>query len=283
MTAGSLITNDLQVEFNGQLMGDDVSGLEIVSFTPFQYPAVRSSDYERPLDHGLIPGTDYFGGRTVYLQLEVWGGWTAVREVLSAFTLGTEAALVWQLGTVGKLQVNARVRKRDPLVIDEGYAVGNTTTVTVEFYCTDPRVYSNAVNTVNATLTTASPGLTFNVTPNLSFGGASTSGAALITNAGTFETRPVIRINGPITNPYLLNETTGKTLAFNGTIASGDYIDVDFLNRTVILNGTGSRYFWIVDSSGWWNLIPGANSVRLGGSPGSPSPTMTVQWRDAYA
>ena len=91
--AGELITQDFQIEWNGQLLGDDTSGLEIISFTPFAYPDVRTSDQNRPLDHGLFAGVDYYGSRTITLQMEVWGGWTAVRRVLAAFQIGVEAPL----------------------------------------------------------------------------------------------------------------------------------------------------------------------------------------------
>ncbi len=280
MAAGDLITEDFEVEYNGVLLGGD-SGIEIVSFAPFENPDVRSSDLERPLDHGLFPGTDYYGGRAIPMQLEVWNGWTGVRAVLEAFQTTDEQAFVFQLPTIGKLQMNARVRRRSPLPIDISYAVGEMTQVAVEMFATDPRVYSSTISTATATLAAAASGLTFNATFNAVFGAGSSSSVS-VTNNGTFETRPLIRINGPIDNPFLENQTSDRILLFNGSLADGEYLDVDFLNHTVLLNGTASRYVWVDDSTGWWNLPPGTSSVRLGGSPGSPVPTADIQWRDAY-
>ena len=281
MAAGDLITDDLQIEFNDLLMGDDASGLEIVQFTPFDYPDLRSSDIARPLDHGLFPGTDYFGGRTITLRLETWGGWDAVRRALAAFQVGAELPLVWQQDGIGKLMANVRVRRRGPLQIDSAYAVAGMSGCAVEFAATDPRIYSNEIHSATATLEAAASGMTFNATFNLLFG-VGTSSTASVENIGTFETRPLIRITGAVDAPSLINETTGKTLALSGSLAAGEYVDVDFLNRTVMLNGESSRYNWVVDSAGWWTLEPGINSIRLSGSPGSPTPTADIQWRDAY-
>ena len=283
MAVGDLVTADYMLEYNGVAFGGN-TGIEVVSFAPFDNPDIRSSDINRPLDHGMFASQDYYGARSVMLELEVWGGWTAVRTVLASFqTLNTEAPLVFQLPTIGKLRVNARVRRRSSLPIDVTYSVGTMTSVTIELTCTDPRVYSDTLQSSVATLGAASSGLTFNVTPNLVFG-AGTSPTTTITNGGTFETRPSIAIIGDITNFYIANDTTGLTLQFSGSssIPLGSTLVLDFLNRTVVLNGTVSRYTWVTNSASWWTLIPGANSIRLGGTPGASTPTATVSWRDAY-
>lgn len=282
MSVGDLITDDLQIEFNGLLMGADSTNVEVVSFTPFEQPDVRSTDVNRPLDHGMFVGDDYYAGHVITLQGEVWGGWDAMRSVINAFKTGGELPIVWQVPTVGKLRALVRVRKRAGLSLDTTFAVAGTSTFAVEMYATDPRVYSNTIKTAQATLAATSSGMTFDATFDLVFG-AGSSPTVSVNNEGTFETRPLIRINGQVDNPSLINETTGKTLAFTGSLAAGDYLDIDFLNRTVLLNGTASRYSWVNDSAGWWTLQPGVNSIRLGGSPGSPTPTADITWRDAYA
>lgn len=281
MAAGDLITQNYEVEFNGVLFGGAAANLEVVEFSPFESPDMRTVDLARPLDHGMFLSTDYYGGRTVVLEAETWNTWSGVLNALTALqTYNTELPLVFQLPTVGKLRVNCRVRRRAQMAVNQEFNVGGRTRVIVEFYATDPRIYSNTLQSAVATLTPASSGITFNAVFNLLFG-VGTSSTVSVTNAGTFETRPQISIAGPVTDPYLENQTTGKTLSFNGDLASGETLEVDFLNRTVLLNGTASRYSWVDDTDGWWTLQPGVNSIRLGGSTAS-SATATISWRDAY-
>lgn len=280
MAIGDLVTDDYEIEFNGQQIGG-ASNISVVSFTPFENPEMRVSDFARPLDDGLFPGNDYYGGKSFILEMEVDSGWTGVRAALAAFQTSDEMPIVFQLPTIGKLQINCRVRRRSSLPIDIGYVVGSSTTVSVEFFATDPRVYSLTKHTSVATLAASTAGLTFDATPNFVFGGA-TSSTVVVDNAGTYATHPLIVITGAIDNPVLENVTSGKLLQFAGSLASGDTLSVDFLNRTVILNGTASRYSWVVDSSAWWDLAPGNNSIRLGGSAGSPVPTATISWYDAF-
>jgi len=282
MAAGDLITEDYEAEYNGVLIGGANTNIELVQMIVLDLPEVRTSDLPRPQDHGMLPGIDYHSGRDITLELEVWGGWTTVVEVLNAFQTQTlEIPLVFQLPDIGKMRANCRVRRRGTLPLDMTYNVAGKTTVMVQLYATDPRLYADALQTVSIDLDAIAEGMEFNVTPNIVFG-VGTSPTAIANNTGTFETRPQVSIAGPVTNPFLENQTTGKTLSFVGEVPSGSTLEVDFLNRTVLLNGTASRYSWVVDSAGWWTLIPGDNSIRFGGAPGSPTPTATIQWRPAY-
>lgn len=282
MAAGDLITEDYQLEYNDILIGSTTTGLEVVEFSPFESPDVRSSDLVRPQDHGLFPGTDYYSGRSIMLEIEAWGGWDAVTNVLNAFQTQTdEIPLVFQLPDIGKLRANVRVRRRSAIPINMEYVVAEKTPVIIEFFATDPRLYSNTLKSNGGDLVADSSGMTFNATFDLSFG-VGASPTVSVENEGTFETRPTVEITGPITDPYIENQTTGKSLAFTGELASTDTLTIDFLNRSVYLNGTSSRYGWIDDPSQWWTLVPGANSIRFGGTAGATTPSFTIQWRDAY-
>jgi len=92
-------------------------------------------------------------------------------------------------------------------------------------------------------------------------------------------TWPTFRVNGPVTNPYLENITTGEFLYITYTLGVGEWLDIDFKDKTVLLNGESSRYY--TKSGTWWMLQPGDNNVRLGGTT-TGSPSATVSWRDAW-
>ncbi len=82
-------------------------------------------------------------------------------------------------------------------------------------------------------------------------------------------------INGPVVDPFLENTATGEIVRLTGTLDAGDYLVVDSDARTVLLNGTASRYSWVSPGSTWWQLEPGANSVRYGATSGSGTGTLT--------
>lgn len=95
-------------------------------------------------------------------------------------------------------------------------------------------------------------------------------GATDVSNFGTAPTYPVVRIFGPVSGPWLTNETTGETLGFSDTlsIASGDYLEVDMGAQTARLDGStdpaDSRLgFLDFGGSTWWPLVAGINTVRF--------------------
>lgn len=284
MAAGDLISNNYEVEFNNQLLNSN-NGVELVDFDIFSNAQVRSSDIARPLDHGMFAGDDFYGGRSLQLQVEIWGTddtsyQVALSKALAAFVTGTEMPIVTQLPGYGKVQSSVRVRKRTGPKLDIKYGL-HVGVMMVELAATDPRIYSQALHSVTNNLQAPTGGITFNLTFPMVFG-SSTSPITVINNAGTFETRPLIVVSGPITNPALENVTTGLILNFVGSLATGESLYVDFLNRTVLLNNQASRYSWLQNPQNWWNLQPGNNSVRFSGTAGAGTPTINIQWRDAY-
>lgn len=106
---------------------------------------------------------------------------------------------------------------------------------------------------------------------------AATVYSATVTNGGIIATSPTISIAGPVTPStiYFENATAGKTVWINQTVGSGQTLSVDFSTRTVTLSGTTVTGVVTVDSR-WWDLAPGANTVRS-------NVAATVTHRDAYA
>lgn len=96
------------------------------------------------------------------------------------------------------------------------------------------------------------------------------SGSITITTTGNWISYPVIRVTGPITNPTITNNTTGKSIAITATISAGAYYDIDlsYGKKTVVDNGGVNRINTVSSSSdlATWGLVPGANVVRVNGS-----------------
>jgi hypothetical protein len=188
--------------------------------------------------------------------------------------------LQFQLSGAGGLQrVNARVRKSRALV-DPEYTYGYIK-AQYEFFCPDPKYYDDTLQSATMSPTVAL-GRTYNRTYNLSYGGGSQSGSALITNNGWATTYPVITVNGPVTNLTLGNLTTNQFLYFTITMGQADTLVVDLDARTILLNGNPARNL-LLGNSNWFAAAPGSSLFYFTGTGTIPGTTLaTATWRNAY-
>jgi hypothetical protein len=102
-------------------------------------------------------------------------------------------------------------------------------------------------------------------------------------NLGDVETWPRFRITGPITNPELLNQTTGQRIRLTYTLGAGEYLDVYPERGQILLGGTADRYGALdFDVSDWWQLVPGPNDVRLLAAAYAAGANVNIYWRHAW-
>jgi hypothetical protein len=149
----------------------------------------------------------------------------------------------------------------------------------------DPRRYSTVLesSTVAADATAGVGGFSFNLSFPINFGAASPTGQVLVENNGNMDTWPVLTITGPGTNPSIYNASTDQRISFAYTLAAGETLVVDTLNRTVKLNGVTDRYSALdFTNTEWWPLIPGINDIRLAFASYSAGATLKVDWRHAW-
>jgi hypothetical protein len=287
------ITQDWQAEFNELLMGTGQSYRIVQIEGLADYPEVRSSDSPLLQRHGLLPGDDFAGGRSVVVTLEVEGGTNAnLSTVMTTLKMAlcpcqTESPLTMQIpgiGDGGICRLNARPRKMSS-VVDKRWRVASQPRLLVEFFATDPRIYDNTESSLQASLPVSVSGLTWNLSWNLSWGTASTSGSVYANNLGSFPTPVVIRFDGPVTNPSVENVTTGRTLELSADggldLLTGEHVVLDSDTHTILLGGTASRYSKLSSDSEWFDLEPGPNELRFRGTT-AEAPTMTVTFRSAW-
>lgn len=109
------------------------------------------------------------------------------------------------------------------------------------------------------------------------------TGQQFVVNQGDAPTWPRFRIDGPITDPQVLNNTTGQLVGLNYDLGPGEFLDVYPQRGRILLNGTADRYSALdFANSSWWQLDPGSNDVRLLAAAFSSPAQLTVFWRDAY-
>lgn len=89
----------------------------------------------------------------------------------------------------------------------------------------------------------------------------------------TQTTYPVWTVTGPCSNPTLQNDTTDTIASFDGMIASGQTLTVDFADNTAYLDSAPvAKYV-----SGYISLAPGENVIGFN-SDGGSTQTSTISW-----
>lgn len=89
----------------------------------------------------------------------------------------------------------------------------------------------------------------------------------------TQTTYPVWTVTGPCSNPTLQNDTTDTLASFDGMIASGQTLTVNFADNTAYLDSAPvAKYV-----SGYVSLAPGENVIGFN-SDGGSTQTSTISW-----
>jgi hypothetical protein len=92
-----------------------------------------------------------------------------------------------------------------------------------------------------------------------------------VTNAGTYETKPTIRLDGPGQDLQIINDTTGLNLAYDVVLGLGDYLLIDCNAGVALLNGTAVRAPLAGSSvTAQFVIEPGPNDLRFLGTATSP-------------
>jgi phage-related protein len=105
---------------------------------------------------------------------------------------------------------------------------GWTQRVVVELLAPDPTWYDPTQNVQYFALSGGADTMEVPTEIPMTVGASSINASETFTNNGDVATYPTIRINGPITGPKIVNNTTGDELDFAGTtIGAGEYFDID--------------------------------------------------------
>ncbi|WP_318201031.1 phage distal tail protein [Streptomyces sp. SCL15-4] len=246
-------------------------------------PDLRSSYTDREGDHGSWASPAYLGARPLTL------GGTIVApsredldlamDRLRAAASLTDTLLVVQ-ETIPKQAVVRRSGK--PLI---QYVSANTATYSVMVTAADPRRYSITLQTGTTALPSTTGGLTLPAATPWTVSATTVTGAITATNPGTFATRPVFTVAGPVQSPKVVVDDGGGepiSLSYSQTLISGESLVIDCAARTVMLNGTASRRRYLTVTT--WPEIPASGTVRIEFRAAiyNSSATLTAQWRPAW-
>lgn len=163
---------------------------------------------------------------------------------------------------------------------DESQMVRGYAEAVCEFVTTDPRSFSDDLHVSTVGFPAMTEGRTYPLVFPRVYGATGAGGTILAENVGTASVPWTARLNGPLVNPTIEHADQSKTISLVGSIEAGEYVEIDSSLKMVLLNGTASRYDWVTAGSEWFEITPGANTIRLGGSSGTG--TLDFYWRDGW-
>ncbi|WP_367140434.1 MULTISPECIES: phage distal tail protein [Streptomyces] len=259
--------DDWTCEYKGLVMGAPDSPISIVAVDGLiSLPDVRTSDLALVQRHGLWPGDDYMGGRTVTVTLEIYGSTPeefsrAVTSVQAAFAPeGPEAKFRFRFpGAAGgqTAYVLARSRKRSGLLdLNFAHLVCN---VVVELFATAPEIRGDTDQRLE--LKSGADGQ-----PSRSF---------RLTQHGAKTAMPVISITNAV-NPVIENVTTGTRFGVTYTGA----LTIDTRARRITAS-TGATLAPAAGST-WPELPPGEYLLRFRHDDASKSATADLTWDEQW-
>lgn len=268
------------------LGGVDDSGVawSLQSMEGWDSPEHRGDAQQREGDHGAWLGPVYLGERPITLA----GTITAPdRGVLddAMERIRAAAALTPTLLVVQESRPKQAVVQRSgkPLV---QYLTDRIASYSVMVTAGDPRRYSTDLQQASTALPSTSGGLTLPYTLPYTISATTVAGQVDAYNEGTFETRPVLTITGPVSQPRVYGQMPdGSVRAIRCTfdLLDGDVLVIDTDMHTAVLNGNVSRRRFVSASQGW-PTIPAGGTVSYQFWSGTYSATalLTVRWRSAW-
>jgi len=282
------LTQVYSFAFNNQVFGGAGSPYQILSVDGLEsLPTIRNQDDNRGYHDGMFTGRDFLNGRVISIIFNTFAdsngsaqtNYNTIQRTLLPQTSGTTPLYFkFPNSPTSEQFVDARVRSLRTTV-DPNYTYGYITSQ-VDFFCPDPNYYDNNLQT-SVMQISAALGRTYNKTFNYTYGGGSATVTTTISNIGWATTYPIIRINGPITNPVVGNSTSGDTLYFSGTYSALDLLEIDLYNQLITLNGNPARNLLI--SGTWFDAPPGnSNFFFTGTSTLAGTTQATVSWYSAY-
>lgn len=160
--------------------------------------------------------------------------------------------------------------------VDAARRIGKTDVVATVL-CGDPYIYDSDQIVAFGFVGAPDPGFGFNLAFNFGFGGAgTTSNKITLYNAGNHDAFPIISITGPLTQPYIVESTSGNQLAFNLTLGPTDTLVIDTRKHSTKIRSANVRSSLAAGSQ--WFTVPAQSSsdISLYGDLGSATGTMTA-------
>lgn len=237
----------------------------------------RQDDRPKVSQHGTWPVFTYEGRRTFDLEGDIVGQDTADytrrrMELVSAFTPAPEFGYRYvgtlNLGIDGineLMSIECGINGLPLAPVDASTGAPDVGPYMISLVADNPILYgANPQVFATGTPVGGVGGRTYPMTYNYHYLAGGGTGDTLVTNNGAVAVKPVVVINGPSSGQSLTITigTQQLTLSLDGLIlGDGEYVVIDFENRTVTTNSGGSAYWAIGRDTTWWAIPPGTYTV----------------------
>jgi hypothetical protein len=261
---------------------------------------VRQPDRNKSQQHGSWPGYTFLGKRLFHVRGAILADtsaeyWTKRLNFIKVFTphpkLGHKKSGTLAIQYTG---INEELTCECAIEGWPEVPIAGLSPSLSEFQLNlrapDPKLYGPERNSFAAAPPVTDYGRTYNKTYDKAYPAANIQPAnLLITNSGNIETFPRFIIQGHVVNPRLvLTRYDGAqlTVALDGlTVTATDFVVLDFLKRTAIMNNDIDVYSYATHSN-WWALEPTVNGVdnivSYAGTDIQEGSKATIYWRNAY-
>lgn len=251
------------------------------------FPETRISMYNKPGENGAVVSAEFYGSRGITLHGFIKGANATIHE---ADRIAFQNAVSQQKDTNGypvTTRVTFTTLAGNVYYVDGffkrpimNYADINFTRYSIDIVAPNHAIFKLAPSTL--TINRAIGGgaiVPFIVPVTLA---PSSGGAGTLVNNGSTITFPIIKFIGPLTNPYLANDTVGKFMQLSYSLLAGSTITIDMQNKTIMLNGSTSLLSTKVVGSDWWGLTNGSNNITFSTSSTADTGQVSFTYNDAY-
>lgn len=283
------LTEDLtfQLGSSGVILNSDSSGLpfvDIATVTGLDSAPFRETIRDHEGQDGSFMDAEFEKGREIVISGSAYantGTMEAFLDTLKANYAPSKTLLQFFFRTPGVGTRFVYVKPRGVMYDWESFRRHGELRVAFKLFAEDPRLYAEVQTAVNVPFSSgAATGFGFNLGFSFGFGAAVTNTGTLVNNVGNRPTPPTFVINGPCTNPSIIDETFGHTLSFNIILAAGESLTIDTQYKTVRLNGvTNKRSTLFVPD--WFYLQPGQTSIKYSAIVGAGS-SLDIKFYSAW-
>jgi hypothetical protein len=109
----------------------------------------------------------------------------------------------------------------------------------------------------------------------------SSGGFGTVTNNGNEDAPVILELVGPLTSPYILNQTTGEFMQLNYTVPGGTVVLIDTHDFTILLQQGGSLIDKKAAGSSFFQLATGTNHIVFSTGSSSDTGYLRLRWRSA--
>lgn len=241
-----------------------------------------------PLQHGATDRGFRLQPRTIVLALKIVADsledlYDKRSQLLTIFAPSdtVNLQLRWTIGAV--------VRQIDCHCTELLYAnpTGFAQRIAVSLLCPDPTFYNPTGEGATFVLGGGGTALTIPLAVPMVVGASTLDATVVVEHDGNWDSAPIVRITGPITDPVLTNETTGEVLDFTGTtIAAGDWYEVDtrYGEKTVVDSAGANVIADLTDDSdlATFHLQTGTNSLNVTGTAATEATSVSVVYYERF-